>query len=287
MRMILAGLLASGVFLLGLAAAVLPAGSFIPAAAPVTAAAIPVAPEASQPVPAPVPAVRLHTVTAGENLTVIAECYEIDVETLLAANPEMDELLHPGDELVILAGKGSLHVVAEGDTLWWLARLYGVSADAICEANRKSDDMLMVGERLFIPGGRPVRGEAVSRAMYQRFVWPTAGELSSPYGYRWGRLHSGIDIANDEGTPVRASRAGRVAFAGWWGGYGYAVVIDHGQGLSTLYGHLSYYQVAADEYVATAQFIGSVGETGNAYGPHLHFEMRREGQAVNPLGFLP
>jgi LysM repeat protein len=283
MRMLLAAVLVGGLFILGLAV-VSPTGQIVTPAQAVTASAIPAVPEAA---PSPVPPVRLHTVTAGENLTVIAERYGIDLDTLLAANPETDELLHPGDELIILAGRGALHVVAEGDTLWRLARLYGVSAAAISEANCKENDILLEGERLFIPGGRPVRGEASSRATVQRFVWPTTGELSSPYGWRWGRLHSGIDIANDGGTPVRASRAGRVSFAGWWGGYGYAVVIDHGYGLSTLYGHLSDYQVAAGEYVATAQFIGSVGETGNAYGPHLHFEVRREGQTVNPLAFLP
>lgn len=285
MRMLLAVLLAGGVFCLGLAVAVLPSGFVIPATAPARAMAAPAA-EVAAPVAVPVPAVRLHTVAAGENLTMIAERYGLDLETLLAANPEQDELLYPGDELIILAGKGALHVVDEGDTLWWLARLYGVSVATIAAANGKEDDMLLVGERLFIPGGRP-RGETVSRSVALRFVWPTAGELSSPYGYRWGRLHSGIDIANDDGTPVRASRSGRVTFAGWWGGYGYTVVIDHGQGLSTLYGHLSEYLVAAGEYVATAQFIGRVGETGNAYGPHLHFEVRREGTAVNPLAVLP
>lgn len=285
MRILLAVLLAGGVFCLGLAAAVLPSGSVIPTTAPARAMAAPAA-EAAVPVAVPVPAVRLHTVAAGENLTMIAERYGLDLETLLAANPEQDELLYPGDELIILAGKGALHVVDEGDTLWWLARLYEVSVATIAAANGKEDDMLLVGERLFIPGGRP-RGETVSRSVALRFVWPTAGELSSPYGYRWGRLHSGIDIANDDGAPVRASRSGRVTFAGWWGGYGYTVVIDHGQGLSTLYGHLSEYLVAAGEYVATAQFIGCVGETGNAYGPHLHFEVRREGTAVNPLAVLP
>ncbi len=232
------------------------------------------------------PAVRVHTVAAGESLSAIAARYAIDVDTLLGANPEADELIHPGDELVVLPQKGVLHVAAAGDTLWALSRAYGVSVAAIQAANGREGDALAVGERLFIPGGRP-RGEAVSRAYGQRFVWPAAGEVTSLFGYRWGRHHAGLDIAAEAGAPVRAARAGRVAFAGWYGGYGYAVLIEHGQGYATLYAHLDDYVVERGEYVAAGQRIGCVGDTGYSFGPHLHFEVRVNGQAANPLQYLP
>lgn len=232
------------------------------------------------------PAVTVHRVTAGESLSVIAARYAIDVDTLLGANPEAEELIHPGDELVILPQKGAVHAVAAGDTLWRLAQVYGVSVTAIRAANNKEGDALAVGEKLFIPGGR-ARSEQVSRGYGQRFVWPTAGTLTSGFGYRWGRLHAGIDLAADEGTPVRAAQAGRTVSAGWRSGYGYTVVLDHGHGYTTLYAHLADYEVEAGQYVRAGQLIGYVGDTGYSFGAHLHFEIRLHGQAVNPLQYLP
>lgn len=241
------------------------------------------------PVKAPVaveqPLLKKHIVVPGENLSVIAETYLIDVETLLAANPDVSETIYPGDELIVLPEKGVLHITESDDTLWRIAQIYGVPVESILAANGRQGDQLDVGERIFIPGGRS--SPQVSRGISARFVWPVNGELSSFFGYRWGRLHGGVDIAADSGVVVRAARAGRVVFAGWRGGYGNAVIIEHGQGYSTLYGHLSDYQVEGGQNVATAQTIGYVGSTGNSSGPHLHFEVRLEEQPYNPLQFLP
>lgn len=122
--------------------------------------------------------------------------------------------------------------------------------------------------------------------------WPVSGEITSPYGYRvhpiWGTTiyHSGIDIGVDEGTPVHAADGGVVVWSGWMGGYGYAVVIDHGNGISTLYGHNSELAVDEGQSVAKGQVISYAGSTGNSTGPHVHFEVRVNGDPVDPMGYL-
>ena len=122
--------------------------------------------------------------------------------------------------------------------------------------------------------------------------WPVSGEITSPYGYRvhpiWGTTiyHSGIAIGVDEGTPVHAADGGVVVWSGWMGGYGYAVVIDHGNGLSTLYGHNSELAVDEGQSVAKGQVISYAGSTGNSTGPHVHFEVRVNGDPVDPMGYL-
>ena len=125
------------------------------------------------------------------------------------------------------------------------------------------------------------------------FVWPTAGVVSSGYGNRLHpilgvyRLHAGIDLGTAHGQPVYSSRAGVVITAGAWGGYGNAVVLDHGDGLSSLYAHLSAVTVRPGDLVVGLQQVGSIGSSGLSTGPHLHFEIRQNGRAVDPLGYLP
>jgi murein DD-endopeptidase MepM/ murein hydrolase activator NlpD len=118
------------------------------------------------------------------------------------------------------------------------------------------------------------------------FVWPANGMVSSLFGPRWGRMHEGIDIAAPTGRPVRAAKGGTVITAAAAGAYGNLVVIDHGNGETTRYGHLSAFDVAQGAIVAQAQVIGRVGSTGRSTGPHLHFEVRFTGVATDPLRHL-
>ncbi|HZN16378.1 MAG TPA: peptidoglycan DD-metalloendopeptidase family protein [Acidimicrobiales bacterium] len=118
-------------------------------------------------------------------------------------------------------------------------------------------------------------------------AWPLKGRITSGFGRRWGRLHAGIDIAAPRGTPIHAARAGKVVFSGWMGGYGNAVVISHGGGFATLYGHQSRRAVKVGETVKQGEVIGYVGSTGHSTGNHLHFETRVNGTAVNPRRYLP
>ena len=117
-------------------------------------------------------------------------------------------------------------------------------------------------------------------------IWPVSGTLTSPFGMRWGRMHEGIDIGAPEGTPIYAAAGGTVIYAGWEGGYGNLTVIDHGNGLSTAYGHQSQIAASNGQTVARGQVIGYVGNTGHSFGPHLHFEVRVNGTPVDPLQYL-
>jgi murein DD-endopeptidase MepM/ murein hydrolase activator NlpD len=118
------------------------------------------------------------------------------------------------------------------------------------------------------------------------FVWPVHGVLTSYYGWRWGRMHEGIDLAVANGTPVVASASGTVIVAGWMGGYGNLVVVDHGNGIATAYAHNTSVTVGVGSRVAQGQLIAYSGNTGNSTGPHVHFEVRVNGSAVDPLGYL-
>lgn len=133
--------------------------------------------------------------------------------------------------------------------------------------------------------GQVVHGSGV-------FIWPTSGPITSPFGYRIHPIfgtqiyHSGIDIGVDTGTPIMAADSGVVVEADWLGGYGYAVVIDHGNGLSTLYGHNSELAVSPGQSVQQGQVIAYAGSTGYSTGPHCHFEVRVDGSPVDPMGYL-
>ncbi|HET9938756.1 MAG TPA: peptidoglycan DD-metalloendopeptidase family protein [Gaiella sp.] len=117
-------------------------------------------------------------------------------------------------------------------------------------------------------------------------AWPVSGAVVSGFGMRWGRMHEGIDITASMNTPVHASAAGRVINAGWLGGYGNLVVVDHGGGLSTAYAHNTSFAVSVGDTVSAGQVIAYSGSTGNSSGPHVHFEVRVNGSAVDPLGYL-
>jgi murein DD-endopeptidase MepM/ murein hydrolase activator NlpD len=119
-----------------------------------------------------------------------------------------------------------------------------------------------------------------------QFIWPVNGTFTSPFGYRWGRLHAGIDIAAPEGTPIRAADDGTVILAGWTGGYGNYTCISHGGSISTCYGHQSRLGTSAGANVSKGQVIGYVGNTGHSFGAHLHFEVRINGNPVDPMGYL-
>ena len=117
-------------------------------------------------------------------------------------------------------------------------------------------------------------------------IWPVNGPVVSGFGMRWGSMHEGVDIAVPTGTPIRAAASGTVAIAAWTGGYGNYTCIDHGGGLSTCYGHQESFAVSGGQRVSQGQVIGYSDCTGHCFGPHVHFEVRINGQAVDPMGYL-
>ena len=131
-------------------------------------------------------------------------------------------------------------------------------------------------EHLLTPASSPSSG----------FIWPVRGTLVSPYGQRWGRLHSGIDIAAPAGTPIAASASGQVIYAGSMSGYGLIVVIQHAGGIATAYAHNSNIAVSVGQSVGQGQTIASVGCSGHCFGDHVHFEVRVGGSPVDPMAYL-
>jgi len=189
-----------------------------------------------------------------------------------------------------------LHTVARGENLYRIGQRYGVSVAALRRANDIDDvTKLRIGMRLRIPPaateGRAARARVraeVKRAAGTRFVWPVqGGQITSRFGRRHGSPHEGIDIAAPRGTPIRAAEAGKVIFAGRLGDYGKLVIVKHSGNLRSVYAHLRRYRVSKGAFVERGQRIADVGATGNASGPHLHFEIRDRDRPRDPILYLP
>ncbi len=197
--------------------------------------------------------------------------------------------------------KRSTYVIQDGDTLTEIAERFGVKTAAIIEVNDLDfHTTLRVGRKLLIPAteteskgrrfrekdGRKVASRGLvgdlARAVSKRFIWPTSGRVSSSYGPRSGRMHTGLDIPNDRGAAIHAAKSGVVVAAGWDGDYGKTVDVSHGGGVVTRYAHCSKLLVKPGQRVKAGQTIALVGDTGRATGPHLHYEVRVNGRPVNP-----
>lgn len=205
-------------------------------------------------------------------------------------------------------GAGVAHTVRRGENLYRIAQYYEVSVSAIVAANRIRDvQALRVGERLWIPGARrsqpshallpPPGGSNATRRQTRNdalrnanlsFGWPLRGRLTSGYGRRNGRLHEGIDLAARPGTAIRAAEAGRVIYSGnGLGAYGNVVIVKHNGRYASVYAHNRKNHVRKGHVVNKGDVIAELGKTGNASGPHLHFEIRHDELARDPLQYLP
>ena len=163
---------------------------------------------------------------------------------------------------------------------------YQDEADAV-GAEETALSNLIRSKELPPPASRAVGSASNGRVSSAGLIWPVSGPVTSGFGYRWGRLHAGIDISCGIGTPVHAAKAGTVIFSGQMSGYGNVEVVDHGGGFSTLYAHLSRLGASEGTQVGQGQVIAYSGNTGHSTGPHLHFETRVGGNPQNPRQYLP
>lgn len=195
--------------------------------------------------------------------------------------------------------QGVYHPVKSGETLWRICKTYGVDIQEVAEINNITDPgAIRAGFKLFIPGAKRVlaidpnrifgreSGEKIT-LQKGKFQWPLRGEISSDFGVRDKKMHNGIDIRAPIGQKVQAAQGGEISYAGALQGYGKVVVIQHGGNFSTVYAHLEHVSVKKGQSVQKADTIGRVGDSGNATGPHLHFEVRLRGQPRNPNFYLP
>jgi murein DD-endopeptidase MepM/ murein hydrolase activator NlpD len=266
-----------------------------------------------------------YTVQTGDNLFAIADMYGLKPETILWGNYDVlkdnPQFLKPKQVLNILPTNGVLYEWKQGDTLSGVAGQFKVEAEAILDWPGNQIDLTEVqegsfslgsGAQLIVPGGkRELRDwgpPAISRKnpaaaayygsgycgqVYEgaigigAFIWPTVSRSISGYDYD-PNIHAGIDIAGPEGNSVFAADSGVVVFSGWSEyGYGYMIVIDHGNGWQSAYAHLSAVGVGCGQSVGRGNTIGAVGNTGNSTGAHLHFELRSEIYGkVNPWDFV-
>lgn len=230
--------------------------------------------------------VSVYIVRRGDTLSDIAKMFEVTPNTIIWANDlKSASSIREGDELVILPISGVKHIVRKGDTLQSIAKKYNGDAYEISQFNDLSSNAtLAIGTEIIIPDGEATptvskssgsnTGATVtSGAKSGYFIRPTSGRKSQGLH---GRSRSGIDIANSKGTAIYAAAEGKVIVAkvgGWNGGYGNYIVIQHGNGMQSLYAHLSSVNVSRGQSVAQGELIGGMGSTGNSTGSHLHFEI--------------
>lgn len=247
-----------------------------------------------------------YTVGPGDTVSFIARNFGITVNTILWANNlSAYSLIGIGDRLTILPLSGILYTVKKGDTLAQIAKTYDVKIEKIIDANSLGTS-LPIGKQLIIPGAKKistVKATPTKTTSYTgvsaikdlispsakpsttKLAWPTSGHRISQY-FSW--RHPGLDIADKIGTPLYAAEAGKVVISqgGYNGGYGNTILIDHGNGLKTRYGHASKLYVKVGDTVERGEVIAAMGSTGRSTGSHVHFEVIINGTKYNPLTYI-
>lgn len=246
------------------------------------------APGSLPPIPLSI-SLRSYTVRSGDTLEKIARRYGLRQDTLISANNLRNaSSIKPGVSLRIPNMDGINHKVRKGENLSIVAKAYGVDVTRLLDANDLATGTITVGQSLFIPNAR-LSSASLQDFYGQRFIWPASGRISSPFGYRANpfsgmrTFHSAIDIVLSTGTRVKATSGGRVADTGYNSVFGNYIILKHDSGYQSLYAHLSSIGVKEGTQVSQGAVIGLSGNTGQSTGPHLHFSIFRNGQAIDPL----
>ncbi|MGB4270755.1 MAG: M23 family metallopeptidase [Spirochaetota bacterium] len=253
-----------------------------------------------------IPGVRFTVcqIEKGDNFWKIAKEHNIDIDTLIGANPLWESIVAKIDQKVVIPSqKGVLHFVNNLGEIRELHNLYNVPENNVLTPSLffiRIKSLVSEMDKpvaVYIKDARPITDVMTPQmakqfALREMFRSPLGGRLTSFFGGRvhpifrqWG-FHNGLDIAAPYGTPVGAARGGVVIASGWMGGYGKAVMIQHDEGFKTLYGHLSTINVRPGQKVKAGQFLGRVGSTGWSTGPHLHFTLWQNGKLINPMKVL-
>lgn len=232
-----------------------------------------------------------YYLNTGETLSSVAKKFELSMSTLISLNNlENVNMLSPGQKILVSSISGIIYQSSQSETLEDIATRYKISIEDIQEINQIKNIQIVPGTSLFLPKVS-LPSSAVSKVLGYTFINPVPGyrRLSSHFGWRRHpkskrrRIHAGIDLAAPHGSRILAAREGRVIFCGGCGNAGLTTKIKHHNGLTTVYAHQAKSLVRSGDWVKTGQHIGYVGTTGITTGPHLHFEVRKFGQAKNPL----
>ena len=236
-----------------------------------------------------------YTIGEGENLTTISRKIGVNLDTLVSVNKITNaNKLKPGQKIIIPNRNGLLYTIKQNENIEDVASKYDIQLNRILAFN-KIDEIsdIEIGDDIFLPGAKYTLDERIEK-FGQMFSLPvTVTRISSLFGYRVHPItkvrtkHTGVDIPGSLNTPVYAARKGKVIFAGYSGGYGNLVIVRHDKGYTTYYGHLNKITTKIGANVGVGVMIGRMGSTGNSTGSHLHFEVRRNGEALNPIDFIP
>ncbi len=230
-----------------------------------------------------------YQIQKGDSLYTLSKKLGVSMDTIISLNKITDaHSLSEGNDILVPSLDGIIYTVKKDDTLEKIASNFKISVDDIRDANELEEEEIYEGRILFLPNAKLPESERMKVLDYY-FLKPLRGKYTSGFGIRRDPFtglkgyHTGIDIAQPVGAPVRASKDGVVKFAGWSGGYGLCVFIKHQFGYETVYGHLSSVNVKEGQKIKAGQLIGKVGNTGRSTGSHLHFEVRKFGKPLNPL----
>jgi len=231
-----------------------------------------------------------YKVQSGDTLSSISKGFGIPIPVLIDWNSGLSPSnIKVGQLLKIPFNPGIMFKPTKTISISTLAKMFFITVDDIQSVNPSISGTISAGKEVFVPLGRV----NTSFTELADFIWPVYGEISSEYGWRIHPIynekmfHTGLDIRAQTGTPVFAARGGTVKFAGVKSGYGNLIIIEHAGGYETYYAHLSKINVYVGLKVEKGDFIGRVGSTGTSTGPHLHFEVRNNGEHSDPVAYLP